>query len=64
MRTDRYRLVEWAADGSEKRFHELYDHTTDPQENVNIANLPENELLLQGLVAQLRAGWQQALPAR
>ena len=64
MRTDRYRMVEWSADGSDKRFYELYDHTTDSQENVNIANLPENQQLLLGLVDQLHAGWQKALPPR
>jgi arylsulfatase A-like enzyme len=64
MRTDRYRLVEWAADASEKRFCELYDHTTDPQENVNLANLPANGQLLRSLVDQLHAGWQRALPPR
>ncbi len=64
MRTDRYRLVEWSADGSEKRFYELYDHTTDPQENVNVANLPGNKQLLQGLLQQLHAGGQKAPPRK
>jgi len=62
MRTSRYRLVEWSADGSEDRIYELYDHTTDPQENVNIANLPGSQELLKKLVSQLREGWQKALP--
>ena len=62
LRTDRYRLVEWAADGSEKRLYELYDHRTDPQENVNIATLPANQALLRELTAQLHAGWREARP--
>ncbi len=62
MRTDRYRLVEWSASGSEKRSYELYDHATDPQENVNAANLPENKEMLHGLLDRLHAGWQKSLP--
>ena len=64
LRTDRYRLVEWSAAGSEQQFHELYDHAADPQENVNIANLPRNQPLLQGLLNQLHAGWQKSLPPK
>ena len=63
MRTDRYRYVEW--------FHweskmlagcELYDHQKDPQENVNIANHPENKALREELSNRLKAGWKVAAP--
>lgn len=64
MRTDRYRLVEWSVEGSETRFHELYDHASDSQENVNIANLTGNKQLLQDLVDQLHAGWRKAPPPK
>ncbi|HTL74155.1 MAG TPA: hypothetical protein VL863_12700, partial [bacterium] len=37
---------------------ELYDEQTDPQENTNIANLPENKALVEKLTAQWQAGWQ------
>lgn len=55
MRTDRYRFIEWAGKNSEKRVYELYDEQSDPQENTNIANLPENESLVKSLSAQLHA---------
>jgi arylsulfatase A-like enzyme len=64
MRTDRYRLVEWNGSACSLPIYELYDHRTDLQENVNIANLQENKRLLEGLVEQLRAGWQKAVPPR
>ena len=36
VRTDRWRYTEWGPDGKEGR--ELYDHTADPEENVNLAD--------------------------
>ena len=42
---------------------ELYDHQTDPQENQNLARLPEHRALVEKLTAQLRAGWKAARPA-
>ena len=56
IRTDRYRYTELG----NKR--ELYDYHTDPNETVNIANLPENAELVARLSEQLQAGWQAALP--
>ena len=41
---------------------ELYDYSSDPDETVNIANLPENAELVEHLSEQLHAGWQAALP--
>ena len=60
IRTDRYRYTEWGRNGS--RGVELYDYDADPNETVNIANLPENAQLVSHLSAQLHAGWQAALP--
>jgi hypothetical protein len=40
----------------------LYDHQTDPDENANIANLPENKALVEQLSQQLGAGWKAARP--
>ena len=57
MRIQRYRYTEWSHN---KR--ELYDYYTDPDETVNIANLPENEKLVADLSEQMHAGWQAALP--
>ena len=60
IRTDRYRYTEWGRNGS--RGIELYDYSSDPDETVNIANLPENTELVEHLSEQLHAGWQAALP--
>jgi arylsulfatase A-like enzyme len=55
LRTDRYRYVEWRDKNGELAARELYDHQTDPQENENVAGLPANEPVMEGLSAQLRA---------
>ena len=60
MRTERYRYTEWGENAWLGK--ELYDHQTDPDETVNIVNLPENAELVARLGAQLRAGWKAALP--
>ena len=60
IRTEQYRYTEWGVNawiGSS-----LYDHHVDPDENINIAKLPENEELVANLSVQLRTGWQAALP--
>ncbi len=62
MRTDRYRFTEWTAFGKDFREYELYDHALDPKENVNLARLPQHAALVKELAAQLRQGWQAALP--
>ena len=60
IRTEQYRYTEWGQNGS--RGVELYDYDTDPNETVNIANLPENAELVTHLSEQLHAGWRSALP--
>ena len=63
MRTDRYRYVEWRKRGKDEvEGVELYDHQTDPEENVNVANRPEHKELVAKLRKQLHAGWKGALP--
>jgi arylsulfatase A-like enzyme len=62
MRTDRYRYTEWAKAGEEPAARELYDHQTDLDENVNIANLPENKALVEQLSKMLAEGWKGARP--
>jgi len=66
MRTDRYRFTVWVDrhDHSKVDAIELYDHETDPQENTNIAKLPQNAELVQRLMAQWRQGWRGAKPGR
>jgi hypothetical protein len=41
---------------------ELYNQLTDPQENRNIANLPENAEICKKLEAKLQADWRKAKP--
>lgn len=61
LRTDRYRYVEWYDwDKDNKKAGkyitaELFDHQTDPNESVNIANKPTNKKLVAELSKQLRA---------
>jgi hypothetical protein len=43
---------------------ELYDHQTDPQENVNIAHAPENAELVARLTEQWQQGWRGAQVTR
>lgn len=62
MRTDRYRYTEWVEPGKEPVGIELYDHQNDPDENINIANQPENKELVLKLSKMLHAGWRAALP--
>ena len=62
IRTDRYRLVEWAVPAKDFREYELYDHQTDPGENVNLAGRPEHAELVKELSGMLKAGWRAAGP--
>jgi arylsulfatase A-like enzyme len=62
IRTDRYRYTEWAEPGQEPAGVELYDHQTDPAENLNIAGAPENKELVVKLSKMLKDGWNAAKP--
>jgi arylsulfatase A-like enzyme len=68
IRTDRYRYVEWyriqAKTGkkTELLYQELYDHQNDSAESINLAKRPEHQNIVEGLSAQLKAGWKSALP--
>jgi iduronate 2-sulfatase len=53
LRDDRYRYTEWGTIGAE-----LYDHQTDPHEDVNIANRPESK----GIIARLSRQLHEAYP--
>lgn len=59
MRTDQYRYTEWGI--NKENGVELYDYIADPNESVNIANLPENKVLVDQLSEQLKAGWIAAI---
>lgn len=62
IRTDRYRYVEWYTwvndEKGELLARELFDHKTDPQENVNIADARGNEKTVAELSEQLKKGWR------
>ena len=60
IRTERYRYTEWGRKG--RHGLELYDYEADPNETVNIVDLPENAELVAHLSERLHARWQAALP--
>lgn len=62
MRTDRYRYTEWQQKDKTVVARELYDHQTDPGENVNIANRPDAAETVAQLGRMLSDGWQAARP--
>jgi arylsulfatase A-like enzyme len=53
--TDRYRLIEWSPKDRSRTVYELYDHRYDPQENTNVANLPENKEVVASLAARIHS---------
>lgn len=55
IRTDRYRYSEFLDKQGNVLGRMLYDHETDPRENVNIAELPENAELVKELSRELNA---------
>ena len=58
VRTDRYRYTEWRRLGStEITAQELYDHETDPDENVNVAGAAENRAVVEQHSALLKKGF-------
>lgn len=56
IRTERYRYTE------RRKTRELYDFHVDSDGSMNIADLPENNELVERLSERLQAGWQAALP--
>jgi arylsulfatase A-like enzyme len=66
MRTDRYRLTVWQDRKDREKFHavELYDHQTDPAENVNLAADPGYAERVKELLALFDEQWPRAKPRR
>jgi len=64
MRTDRYRYTEWVTRDEKRELlaQELYDHQVDPQENANLIDDPAYVDVTPKLMAQMKAGWQDARP--
>jgi len=62
LQTQRYRYTEWVRKSTgELLARDLFDHQSDPEENVSIANNPENEELMQRLSKLLNKGkgWKE-----
>ena len=62
MRTDRYRFTEWLVPDTDFRAYELYDHQSDPDENISLAAAAEHKPLVDRLKKKLHAGWKAAGP--
>jgi iduronate 2-sulfatase len=60
IRTEQHRYTEWRTEADEVMGVELYDHQTDPQENVNLAGRASSRGVADRLKARLRAGWRAA----
>ena len=72
MRTARHRYTEWlaynhttfTADWATVYARELYVYDSDPNEDVNVAEVEAFQDVVTVLSAELRAGWRQALPTK
>ncbi|MYB65430.1 sulfatase-like hydrolase/transferase [Candidatus Poribacteria bacterium] len=60
IHTQQYRYTGTGRNDSTPR--SLYDHNVDPDEYVNIVNLPEYEEIVASLRQRFQDGWQGALP--
>ncbi len=63
LRTKRFRFTEWFNVRKGETLHELYDHESDPLENINRAADPEYVDALKQLKERLRKEWPEALAA-
>lgn len=62
MRTDRYRYTEWRDPAGKLVATELYDHTTDPEENENVVAM--KPAVVMELDVQMQEGWRGARPRK
>ena len=53
VKTDRYRYTEWRGKDGKTYARMLYDHKSDPYENVNISELPQNKEIVEELSRML-----------
>jgi len=57
VKTARYRYTEWVNEENKRLAHMLYDHQKDPDENVNVVDLPEYKDVvaeLSGMISKIR----------
>jgi arylsulfatase A-like enzyme len=54
VKTDRHRYTEWRRKDDKVYARMLYDHKSDPHENVNISELPQNKNLVEKLSKMLQ----------
>ena len=64
MRTDQYRFTRWMVPGTDFEEFELYDHQSDPDENVNLANERRFQGLLPALKERMKGGYRESQPDR
>lgn len=62
IRTDRWRYTEWASKQGALVGAELYDHSVDTAENLNLASDSSHRAVVEDLAKRLRAGWKMAMP--
>ena len=63
VRTNRYRYVQWMNwNTREYTAFELYDHKTDPGENINVVDRSAYASVRKELADLLRKGWEAAQP--
>lgn len=53
IKTDRYLYTQWQKNGKTTA-HMLYDHENDPEENINIADVPANKQLVEELQLMIK----------
>lgn len=63
IQTDRYLYTEWYDKTGQTNARMLYDHQTDPQENVNIAEWPDKQQLV-GELSRKLASHVRSLPSK
>ncbi|MDE3741023.1 sulfatase [Maribacter polysaccharolyticus] len=68
MQTKQYHYIEWYHWDNETKVKgtfaasELYDHSVDPNETLNIVDRPDKKELVQRLSERLSKGWKAAVP--
>ncbi len=58
VKTHRYRYTQWRRGTAAPYARMLYDHKTDPHENVNLSERPAHQALVQQMQRTLQAGWK------